>query len=50
MNGNPEVYEFELICVIANYGDGSKILKSAKHHGFSGGTVIMGKGTVQPDC
>ena len=46
MNENPEAYEFELICVIANYGDGSKILKSAKNHGFSGGTVIMGKGTV----
>lgn len=38
--------EIELICVIANYGTGSKIIKSAKHHGISGGTVALGKGTV----
>ena len=46
MNENPGTYEFELIWLIANYGDGSKLLKSAKHHGFSGGTVMLGRGTV----
>lgn len=38
--------DIELICVIANYGFGSKILKSAKHHGITGGTVALGKGTA----
>lgn len=38
---------FELIYVIANYGMGSRILHKAKQCGLSGGTVVLGKGTVQ---
>lgn len=36
----------ELICITVNYGMGSKIIKSAKQHGISGATVMLGKGTV----
>lgn len=36
----------ELICVIVNFGLGSKILKSAKRHGIPGGTIMLGRGTV----
>jgi len=45
MNNEPAT-EIELICIIANFGMGSKIIKSAKNHGISGGTVTFGKGTV----
>lgn len=38
---------FELIYVIVNYGMGSKVLHKAKECGLSGGTVVLGKGTVQ---
>lgn len=38
--------DFQLICFIVNYGTGSKIIKSAKSHGISGGTATMGKGTA----
>jgi nitrogen regulatory protein PII len=37
----------ELIYVIVNFGHGSKILKSAKHHGVRGGTILLGRGTVK---
>lgn len=38
--------DIELICVIIDFGLGSKIIKSAKRHGVSGATVTLGKGTV----
>lgn len=38
--------ELELFWVIVNNGMGSKVLRSAKHHGITGGTVFLGKGTV----
>jgi nitrogen regulatory protein PII len=38
--------EIELICIIIDFGLGSKIIKSAKHHGISGATVTLGRGTV----
>lgn len=38
--------DIELICVIIDFGMGSKIIKSAKHHGVSGATITLGKGTV----
>lgn len=40
------VADYELICVIVNFGLGSKILHSAKHCGITGGTISLGKGTV----
>lgn len=42
-----DIIEIELICVIVNFGLGSKILKIAKHHGLHGGTITIAKGTVQ---
>jgi len=47
MNDQPEIMETELICVIVNYGTGSKIIKFAKQHGISGGTIFLGKGTIK---
>ncbi|SEA85079.1 Nitrogen regulatory protein PII [Eubacterium aggregans] len=37
---------FELIYVIVNYGSGSRVLHKAKEYGISGGTVFLGRGTV----
>ncbi|PXV86840.1 nitrogen regulatory protein P-II family [Lachnotalea glycerini] len=36
----------DLICVMIDFGMGSKIIKSAKHHGIMGATVTLGLGTV----
>lgn len=38
--------EIELLCVIVNFGQGSKILKHAKQLGILGGTIFLGSGTV----
>ena len=38
---------YELLCVIVNFGLGSKVLKTAKQSGVSGGTVFLGKGTIK---
>lgn len=38
---------FELICVIVNFGSGSKIIKYAKQYGIRGGTIFLGKGTIK---
>ena len=37
---------FELIYVIVNYGMGSKVLHKAKENGIQGGTIFLGKGTI----
>ncbi len=47
MEDNRGIKEIELICVIVNFGLGSKILKTAKHHGINGGTITIAKGTAQ---
>ena len=36
----------ELICIIVNLGQGSSVIQAAKHYGASGGTILMGSGTV----
>lgn len=38
--------DIELICVIVNYGMGSKILKTAKNCGVHGGTLTLARGTA----
>lgn len=38
--------DIELICVIIDFGLGSKIIKSAKNHGIKGATATLGRGTV----
>lgn len=46
MYSKAELLCVELICVIVNYGMGSKILKTSKKHGVYGGTIILGRGTA----
>lgn len=46
MNNESKMTEIELICVVVNFGIASKVLKKAKQHGVKGGTVTLGKGTV----
>lgn len=43
---NPGKKEYELICVIVNFGLGSKVLGIAKKNGLAGGTIMLGRGTV----
>ena len=38
---------FELLTVIVNYGQGSKVLKVAKEQGVKGGTMMLAKGTYR---
>lgn len=38
---------YELICVIVNFGLGSKTLSVARKNGVSGGTIMLGRGTVE---
>ncbi|BDH63783.1 nitrogen regulatory protein P-II [Ureibacillus massiliensis 4400831 = CIP 108448 = CCUG 49529] len=47
MTSNSNIPDFELACVIVNFGLGSKILRAAKKAGISGGTVLIGRGTVK---
>lgn len=37
----------ELICVIVNFGLASKIIKYAREYGVTGGTILLGKGTIK---
>ena len=37
---------FSLICCVVNNGHASKTLKFAKHYGVKGGTISVGRGTV----
>jgi len=46
MNDVAMTQDWELVCVIVNYGLGSKVMKVAKQHGITGGTIFLGKGTV----
>jgi len=46
MNVNEKTLNLELVCMIVNDGLGSKLMKSAKRNGFSGGTITYGKGTA----
>ena len=38
--------DIELVCVIANFGMASKILKTAKKYGAFGGTITLARGTA----
>ncbi|NLY81254.1 MAG: P-II family nitrogen regulator [Clostridiales bacterium] len=40
------VANYELMCVVINYGMGSRVMHKAKQYGISGGTVFLGRGTV----
>ncbi|MFS0861917.1 P-II family nitrogen regulator [Fredinandcohnia sp. 179-A 10B2 NHS] len=47
MSINSEIVDFELVCIVVDFGKGSKVLQTAKKHGISGGTVLLGKGTIK---
>ncbi len=46
MSDHIELENIELLCVIVNFGLGGKVLQIAKQSGIKGGTVFLGKGTV----
>jgi nitrogen regulatory protein PII len=46
MSTNSQSINIELICIIVNFGLGSKLIQIAKRCGVTGGTVLLGKGTV----
>jgi nitrogen regulatory protein PII len=46
MFSSSDTIHIELICIIGNDGMGSKLLHLAKHCGINGGTVLLGKGTI----
>jgi nitrogen regulatory protein PII len=47
MQSGPEDKEIELLCIVVNFGHGSDIIKFSKHHGITGGTIFLGKGTIK---
>lgn len=47
METSSDLKQIELLCVIVNFGLGSKVIKNAKESGISGGTIFLGKGTVK---
>jgi nitrogen regulatory protein PII len=44
---DPGMMDIEQIVIIVNNGMGSKIMHTAMHNGISGGTVLLGQGTVK---
>lgn len=46
MNNIVDMPIFEFIYVVVNYGMGSKVLHTAKEQGIRGGTIFLGKGTI----
>lgn len=47
MESKPDKLTLMLFCVIVNFGSGSGVLKIAKQNGVSGGTILLGRGTVK---
>ena len=46
MVNKSEAIDIELICIIINFGLGSKLVKTAKRCGIKGGTILLAKGTT----
>lgn len=46
MMNDSDMTKYELVCIIVNLGLGSKLIQVAKRYGFTGGTVLLGKGTA----
>ncbi len=46
MINDNNLHGYELVYVIVNYGMGSRVLHKAKKYGICGGTVYLGRGTV----
>ncbi len=47
MRTRADLGQFEVLCVIINFGLGSKVLHIARENGVPGGTVFLGRGTVR---
>jgi len=47
MGNNIDMPKYELCFVVVNSGTGGRVLKTAKKYGMTGGTILLGKGTVQ---
>lgn len=47
MSSHSERTDLERVCMIVNLGLGSKVVQAAKKCGISGGTVLLGKGTIK---
>lgn len=46
MDNNPDLKQFEVFFIIVNFGLGSKVMRVAKQNGATGGTIFLGKGTI----
>ncbi|MDD3537678.1 MAG: P-II family nitrogen regulator, partial [Eubacteriales bacterium] len=46
MEAMNDIICYELIYAIVHDGMGSKVLRTAKECGVSGGTILLGKGTI----
>lgn len=47
MKSSYDISNFELLCVIINFGVASKVIKHARKFGITGGTIFLGKGTIK---
>ncbi len=47
VNNGAYAEKYMLICVIVNFGLGTKVIRIGKQNGITGGTIFLGKGTVQ---
>lgn len=47
MNNISDIKEYELLCLIINFGLGNKVVKIAKQSGISGCTAMIGQGTIR---
>ena len=47
MENNCDIEQFELLCVVVNYGQGTKVIKIYKEIGITGFTAFLGRGTIK---
>jgi len=47
MQSDPDINKFELICLVVDFGSGSKAIQIGRENHISGGTILLGKGTVR---
>src|SRR5690606_34237067 len=47
LNPHSKLTDFELICMVVNFGMGNKVMQAAKQYGIKGGTILLGKGTIK---
>lgn len=45
-SSDTDTFRFELITVIVNFGQASKVLTKAESNGITGGTIFLGMGTI----